>query len=183
MLWITLSIVGVLVFFWLFPLKLVARLAARLGLSSPCPAKLCWLIDNSLRQRYMRPVPGWIDIRPGERVLELGPGPGSFTVGAAQQVGEEGRLIAIDIQPEMIAQVEGRVQEAELANVETHVASAHWLPAEDGSEDRALLITVLPEIPDPGCALAELHRVLRPAATSSAVAPTCASSYSARAFS
>jgi ubiquinone/menaquinone biosynthesis C-methylase UbiE len=161
-LWIILAIVGGLVFFWLFPLKLVARLAARFGHSSPCPAALSWLVDNSLRQRYMSPVLGWIDIRPGEQVLELGPGPGSFTVGAAQQAGEKGRLIAIDIQPEMIAQVERRVQEAGLTNVDTHVASAYTLPIEDESVDRAFLITVLPEIPDPGRALAELRRVLRP---------------------
>jgi len=62
----------------------------------------------------------------------------------------------------MIAQVERRVQEAGLTNVETHIASAHALPLEDGSVDRAFLITVLPEIPDPGRALAELYRVLRP---------------------
>lgn len=71
-------------------------------------------------------------------------------------------MIAVDIQKEMIAQVERRVREAGLANVETHVASAHALPLDDESVDRAFLITVLPEIPEPGRALAELHRVLRP---------------------
>jgi arsenite methyltransferase len=164
-LWILLVAVGGLVFFWLLPLKLIARLAARFGKSSPCPASLSWLVDNPIRRRYMRPVPERIGIRPGERVLELGPGPGAFTVGAAQGAGVEGRLIAVDIQPEMIAQVERRVGNAGLTNVETHVASAHHLPLDDESVDRAFLITVLPEIPDPSRALAELHRVLRPGGT------------------
>jgi ubiquinone/menaquinone biosynthesis C-methylase UbiE len=110
----------------------------------------------------MRPVLGRIGICPGERVLELGPGPGAFTLGAAQRVGTEGHLIAVDIQPEMIAQVERRVAEAGLTNVETYVASAHSLPLDSESVDRAFLITVLPEIPDRNRALAELYRVLRP---------------------
>jgi ubiquinone/menaquinone biosynthesis C-methylase UbiE len=102
-----------------------------------------------------------IGIQAGERVLELGPGPGAFTVDAAQRVGPEGRLIAVDIQPKMIAAVEQRVQEAGLTNVETHVASAYELPLGDGSVDRAFLVTVLPEIPDRARALTELRRVLR----------------------
>ena len=93
---------------------------------------------------------------------ELGPGPGAFTVEAARRVGPEGRLIAVDIQPKMIAQVEKRVREAGLTNVETQVASGCDLPLDDASVDRAFLITVLPEIPEQDLALAELHRVLRP---------------------
>ena len=159
---ILLAIAGGLVFFWLFPLKLISRVASRFGHSSPCPASLSWLVDNPLRRTYMRPVLDRIGIRPGERVLELGPGPGTFTVGAALRAGVEGRLIAVDIQPKMIAQVEQRVREAGLTNVETHVASAYALPLDDGSVNRAFLITVLPEIPDRGRALVELHRALRP---------------------
>jgi ubiquinone/menaquinone biosynthesis C-methylase UbiE len=162
MLWIALVVVGGLGFFWLFPLKLVSRLAARFGHSSPCPAALARLVDNPIRRRYMRPVLDRVGVQAGERVLELGPGPGAFTVDAARRVGPEGQLVAVDIQPTMIAQVERRVREAGLANVETHVASAHALPLDDGSVDLAFLITVLPEIPDRGRALAELHRVLRP---------------------
>ena len=162
MLWIALAVVGGLLFFWLLPLKLLSRLAARFGKSAPCPASLAWLVDNSIRRRYMRPVLDRVGIRPGERVLELGPGPGIFTVDAAQHVGPEGRLIAVDIQPEMIAQVEERVREAGLTNVETHVASAHDLPLKDAAIDRAFLIAVLPEIPDQARALTELHRVIKP---------------------
>jgi ubiquinone/menaquinone biosynthesis C-methylase UbiE len=159
---IALVLVGGVVLFWLFPLKLIARLAARFGHSAPCPASLAWLVNNPIRRRYIQAVLDRVGIRPGERVLELGPGPGALTVGAAQRAGPEGRLIAVDIQPAMIAQVERRVREARLTNVETHVANACDLPLEDESVDRAFLVTVLPEIPDQARALAELRRVLKP---------------------
>jgi len=158
---IVLAAIGGLLFFWLFPLKLLSRLAARFGQSAPCPASLDWLVDNPIRRQWMRPALDRVGVRPGERVLELGPGPGMFTVEAAQRVGAEGRLIAVDIQPKMIAQVEERVREAGLTNVETHVADAYHLPLDDTSVDRAFLVTVLPEIPDQPCALAELRRVLK----------------------
>ena len=160
--WITLAVIAGVVFFWLFPLKLLSRLAARFGQSAPCPASLAWLVNNPVRRRYMRPILDRVGIRPGERVLELGPGPGAFTVEAARRVEPEGRLIVVDIQPRMIAQVEKRVREAGLTNVETHVADAYHLPLEDDSVDRAFLVTVLPEIPDQARALAELRRALKP---------------------
>jgi ubiquinone/menaquinone biosynthesis C-methylase UbiE len=161
-LWILLAVITGLLFFWLFPLKLISRLAARFGHSAPCPAALACLVDNPIRRRYMRPLLDRVGVQAGERVLELGPGPGAFTVDAARRVGSEGRVIAVDIQPAMIAQVQQRVEEAGLTNVETHVASAYELPLEDESVDRAFLVTVLPEIPDQARALAGLHRVLRP---------------------
>jgi ubiquinone/menaquinone biosynthesis C-methylase UbiE len=162
LLWVLLGVIGGVVFFWLFPLKLLSRLAARFGHSAPCPASLDWLVDNPVRRYYMGPVLDRVGIRPGEHVLELGPGPGIFTVETARRVGPEGRLVAVDIQPEMIAQVQKRVREAGLANVETQVSDAYHLPLDDESVDRAFLVTVLPEIPDRQRALAELRRVLKP---------------------
>ena len=120
---ILLGVLGGLVFFWLFPLKLLSRLAARLGWSAPCPTALSWAMDYPIRRRYMPLLLDRVGIQPGERVLELGPGPGAFTVDAARRAGPEGRLIAVDIQPGMIAQVEARVREAGLATR----ASAHTL--------------------------------------------------------
>ena len=110
----------------------------------------------------MRPVLAWTGIQPGEQVLELGPGPGAFTIAAARQTGPDGRLFAVDIQPRMISQVQQRMQESGLSNVETHIASAYDFPIPDNSIDRAFLISVLPEIPDQSKALTELRRVLHP---------------------
>lgn len=154
-----------LAFFWMVIMKIIARIAARYGKSSPCPSAISWIVDNPMRRRQVPKILDRVGIQPGERVLELGPGPGAFTIEAARRVGEKGSIIAIDIQPQMIAKVELRAYQAGVENVETHVASAHELPLPDASIDRAFLVTVLPEIPDQGRALQELHRVLRPGAT------------------
>lgn len=154
-----LILLGILAFLWL----VVARILTRLTGGAPCPYALAWMVDNPLRRRYLGSVLDQIGIQAGERVLELGPGPGAFTVDAALLVGPEGTLIAVDIQPEMIAAIEKKVHEAELTNVEALVASAYELPLEDESVDRAFLVTILPEIPDRERALDELFRALKPA--------------------
>ncbi|MBN1888672.1 MAG: methyltransferase domain-containing protein [Thermoflexales bacterium] len=155
---LVLILVGVLSFFWLVVIRVLARLAG----GQPCPYAIAWIVDNPLRRRYMDRVLDRIGIRPGERVLELGPGPGAFTTRAARRAGPGGSLVAVDIQPKMIAALEQKVRAAGLTNVEARVASAYELPLEDGSVDRAFLVTVLPEIPDRWRALAELRRVLKP---------------------
>ena len=159
-LWIVIALLGGLVAFWLLGLKLIMKLMK--GRGEPCPSSWSWIVDNPLRRWDVRHALNRAGLREGETVLELGPGPGAFTVDAAQRVGPTGRLIAVDIQPEMIAQVQARVRETGLTNVETHVASAYELPIDDGTVDRVFLVTVLPEIPDPVRALREVSRVLKP---------------------
>lgn len=154
-----LTLLGLLIF-WLFGLKLVFVLLK--GCSGPCPTSLKWIVDLPLRKRYMRPVLSRAGLKPGETVLELGPGPGAFTVDAARLLGEKGKLIAVDIEPEMIAEVKRRVHKAGITNVETHTASAYELPIPDESVDRVFMVTVLPEIPDPVKGLREVYRVLKP---------------------
>jgi ubiquinone/menaquinone biosynthesis C-methylase UbiE len=156
----TLWMVGGLLFFWLVVLKLIVKFGG--GQGAPCPSSLAWLVNNPVRRWDMRHTLERIQLQPGETVLELGPGPGAFTVEAARRAGPAGKLIAVDLQPEMITIVEEKVRAAGVTNVETHVANAYELPLEDASVDRAFLITVLAEIPDPVRALREVRRVLKP---------------------
>ncbi len=156
--WIALALLGGLAFFWLVVLRVLARLYG----GEPCPFALARIVDNPIRRWYMCPLLDQVGVRPGERVLELGPGPGAFSLEAARRIEPGGSLVAVDIQPKMIAALADKVEAAGLHNVETHVAGAYELPLEDGSVDRAFLVTVLPEIPDTARALAELYRVLRP---------------------
>jgi SAM-dependent methyltransferase len=149
--------VGGLAFFWLVVVRVLAKVAGY----RRCPYALAWTVDNPLRHWYTDRVLDRTGIQPGECVLELGSGPGAFTVDAARRVGPEGRLVAVDIQPKMIARVRKRVQGAGLTQVEAYVADACHLPLADESIDRAFLITVLPEIPAPVRALVELRRVLK----------------------
>lgn len=157
---ILLIVLLAIVVFWLFGMKLVIKFMK--GGSRPCPSSLSWIVDLPIRKRYMRLVLERVGVRPGETVLEIGPGPGAFTIDAARMIGPTGKLIAVDIQPTMIAQVEERVRRAGLKNVEAHVADAYSLPLKDHSVDRIFLVTVLPEIPNPVRGLREMHRVLKP---------------------
>lgn len=164
---------GGIAFFWL----VIVRLVVKLTDGGPCPYALAWQVDNPLRRRYMGHVLDQVGIRPGERVLELGSGPGAFTLNAARRAEPGGTLIAVDVQPQMIAAVERKVRAAGRSNVQTHVAHAYTLPLEDESVDRAFLITVLPEIPDRQRALRELRRVLKLGGTLSVVEEFLSPSY------
>ena len=104
------------------------------------------------------------DIRPGQTVLELGPGPGYYSIEASRMLGPEGRLLCLDIQRGMLDVLARRLAEAGADNVGLAVADAMHLPLATASVDRAFLVTVLGEVPDPDAALAELRRVLKPGA-------------------
>ena len=95
------------------------------------------------------------------RVLEIGPGSGTFTIEAARRVGARGKVFAVDIQPAMISRLNSRLQKEEIENVETKVASAYELPHPNGIFDRVFMIAVLAEIPDRNKALLEIKRVLK----------------------
>ncbi len=104
------------------------------------------------------------DLRPGQTVLELGPGPGYYTIEASRIVGPAGHLLCLDIQRGMIERLVARLGDV-AGNVDPLVGDAMRLPLRDGAIDRAFLVTVLGEIPDAAAALAELHRVLAPDGT------------------
>jgi arsenite methyltransferase len=153
---------GVLLYF-LVGLKVQSRLAAALDRPRACPAAFSWVLEHP--RRINQEVPQVLDrigVYHGECVLEVGCGPGIYTVQAAPRLKPDGQLIAVDLQREMVERASERVRGAGIDNVEFYVADAHQLPLEDASVDRAFLVGVLPEIPDPQGALGELHRVLRP---------------------
>jgi ubiquinone/menaquinone biosynthesis C-methylase UbiE len=99
---------------------------------------------------------------PGERLLELGPGTGYYTLPVAGLLGPEGRLDVLDVQQEMLDHTLRRAGEQGIANLTATLADASELPYADDSFDGAYLVTVLGEIPDQDAALRELRRVVRP---------------------
>jgi ubiquinone/menaquinone biosynthesis C-methylase UbiE len=115
---------------------------------------------NPLRSIFMpaRRTLDKFDLQLGQTVLEIGPGPGYYTPEASGIIGPSGRLICLDVQLGMIARLVDRI--GENANVTPLVGDATHLPLRDASIDRAYLVTVLGEIPDPSSALSELRRVL-----------------------
>jgi SAM-dependent methyltransferase len=98
----------------------------------------------------------------GERVLEIGPGTGYYSVPVASWLGREGTLEIFDVQEEMLEHTLREARKRGLQNIIATQGDARSLPYEDGRFDAAYLVTVLGEIPDQQAALGELARVIRP---------------------
>jgi ubiquinone/menaquinone biosynthesis C-methylase UbiE len=156
-LWIVAIFVG-----WFIFVEIVIRIIRRFY-HFPIPALAARFIDNPFRRRLQPPaqVVEWMAMQDGMQVLEIGPGPGTFTVEAAKRVGEKGKVFAIDIEPTLISKLNNRLQRDGITNVTTKVASAYELPFSDNTFDRVFMIAVLAEIPDKKKALLEIRRVLK----------------------
>ncbi len=103
-----------------------------------------------------------LELRPGERVLDVGSGPGFLAAEMAVGVGDSGRVSGIDISENMVALSRSRC--ATLSHVEFQTGNATRLPFPDGEFDVAVSTQVYEYLGDGDvtAALAELHRVLRP---------------------
>jgi len=99
---------------------------------------------------------------PGDRVLEIGPGTGYYTLDMAEWVGPEGTIEIFDLQQEFLDHTMGRAREAGRSNVVATQGDATDLPYEEDSIDAVVLTAVLGEIPDRAAALREIARVLKP---------------------
>ena len=97
---------------------------------------------------------------PGERVLDIGVGPGLLAHDLARLVGAEGKVVGLDNAPAMIAMAKTRL--AALPQAECMEGDATELPFADGEFDAAVSTQVYEYIADMKRALSELHRVLRP---------------------
>jgi ubiquinone/menaquinone biosynthesis C-methylase UbiE len=130
---------------------------------TPCPYALRFLLWFPRPFLGRRRLIQTLDPKPGERLLEVGPGTGHHAAFAvAQALRPDGVLSAFDTQADMLAVLERRAREQGIDNIETSVGDARSLPYPDASFDGAYLVTVLGEIPDQDAALRELRRVLKP---------------------
>ena len=103
-----------------------------------------------------------LDPRPGERILEVGPGTGYYALPVAGWLAPGGTLEVLDVQREMLDHTLLRAAEHGIDGVVATQADARSMPYEDASFDGAYLVTVLGEVPDQEAALRELRRVVRP---------------------
>ena len=102
-----------------------------------------------------------LDPKPGERLLEVGPGTGYYALPVAGWLAPGGTLEVLDVQREMLDHTLRRAARQRVEGIVATEADARSLPYEDASMDGAYLVTVLGEIPDQEAALRELHRVVR----------------------
>lgn len=139
------------------------RLVSRLK-PLPCPAWMSWLLENPFTRGVMD-APLLVQragLKPGMRVLDAGCGAGRVTVEAAERVGETGEVVALDIQPAMLEKARSRSKQAGLDNVRFMLSALGEKMLPENRFDRALLVTVLGEIPDRKAGLEEITESLKP---------------------
>jgi len=134
-----------------------------------CPWWLGYVLASPLRRLLQDPA---AIIRPyvreGMSVLEPGPGMGFFTVELARQVGASGRVIAVDIQPRMIAGLKRRLAKAGLLErTDARLAPSDSLGLQGlhGKVDFALAMAVVHEMPSSSRFFAEVADAMKPGAT------------------
>ncbi len=116
-----------------------------------------------LREPFRHPKERLVEagVKRGQAVLDFGCGVGSYTIPAAQIVGEKGVVYGLDVHPLAIAAVDKRARKENLTNVKT-ILSGKDTGLPDESVDGVLLYDAFHLMPDKQALLKELHRVLKP---------------------
>jgi SAM-dependent methyltransferase len=105
---------------------------------------------------------GHLALKAGETVLDLGSGPGLDAFLAAKQVGTTGRVIGVDMTPEMLERARTSAAKAGIANVEFRQGRLESLPVESATVDAVTSNCVINLVPDKAAVFAEIARVLKP---------------------
>jgi ubiquinone/menaquinone biosynthesis C-methylase UbiE len=124
--------------------------------------KMISLVHDTLYGRFVDPHV-WLNsagLNEGMTVLEVGCGPGFFTIPAGKTVGTTGHLYALDINPAAIERVRRKAQLSELKNIEAFQADACKTGLPDQSIDLAFLFGIIHALKDLDTVLLEMHRVL-----------------------
>jgi len=121
-------------------------------------------MESRFRYRFLSPMKilRGADIQTGQTVLEVGCGTGFFTVFAAQLIGDQGCLVAMDVLPAAVERVSRRMRAANLKNVRVVKGDAMKTGLDPDSMDAVLLFGVVPAPMLPlSRLLPEMHRILK----------------------
>lgn len=133
----------------------------------PFPAWMSFLLTNPLRRLWEDPKKMLgPHVEPGMRVLEPGPGPGFFTLPLARMVGAEGKVVAVDMNEQMVEKLRSRVAKAGLTDrVDIRVnedPASLGIRDLKGTMDLVVALHVVHEMPDLERFFNELLAALRP---------------------
>jgi SAM-dependent methyltransferase len=161
----------VLVFVAFFVLLQVVVRVLRRAAPGPMPSRLAPVLTTTLRSWLFGTPERVLDragVTPGMRVLEVGPGPGVYTVPLARRVaslGEDGGVTCLEIQPEMITMLRERLQAARIQNAQVVQGDGRQMPLSDDSFDLVFVVDVVGEVPDKPAIFRECAWVLKPGGT------------------
>jgi SAM-dependent methyltransferase len=128
----------------------------------PFPYSQRWMLDKELPYLTLERLCQVLAPRSNERILEIGPGTGLFSVPVAQRLVPGGTLDVFDIQQVMLDHTLGVAAARDVDNIVATCGDAERLPYPEDTFDAAFMMTVLGEILDQEAALGELRRVLKP---------------------
>ena len=131
-----------------------------------CPWRRAYLFDNILRRLLHNPkkILGEY-VKPGDTVADFGCGMGFFSLAMARMVGEKGKVISVDLQPEMLTVLISRAKRRGLQDIiQPHNCEVDTLGVSD-QLDFALAFWMVHEVPDAGKFLHEVHSILKPGAS------------------
>jgi ubiquinone/menaquinone biosynthesis C-methylase UbiE len=139
------------------------RWASRIW-SLPCPSLIGGVLESPFYGRIIgtEKTLARIGLQPGQRVLEIGPGPGRLLIHAARKVLPGGTVVGIDIQSRMLDRLKARVEAANITNLTAILGDATQPIVPEASFDVVFLAAALGEIPDRAKVLAQCFRALKP---------------------
>src|SRR5712691_6121645 len=122
-----------------------------------------WL-ERSDREATEQPekVLDTLKIAPGSTVADIGAGTGYFSVRLAQRVGPQGRVLATDIQPQMLAMLSENMRAAGVRNIEPILCTPTDAKLPEGQLDLALMVDVYHELASPEETMTQVRRALKP---------------------
>jgi ubiquinone/menaquinone biosynthesis C-methylase UbiE len=132
--------------------------------AAPYPHQAAFFLNNPVRRALANPARkvDSIGLTGAEHVLEVGPGPGFYSVQIARRL-TYGRLDLFDLQPEMLAKARRQLERAGFHDIGfTTGEASHGFPYPDHTFDVAFLAAVIGEVPDKPACVRSLSRVLKP---------------------
>jgi arsenite methyltransferase len=105
---------------------------------------------------------GMADLKPGETVLDLGSGAGFDAFLAANRVGDSGKVIGVDMTPEMVQKARANAANLNISNTDFRLGEIERLPVSDSSVDVVISNCVINLSPDKSAVFGEIYRSLKP---------------------
>lgn len=127
-----------------------------------CPVGLTWVLDNFFRRWIHNPRKIFNGlVKEGNTILDVGCGPGVFSVAMAEMVGKSGKVIAADLQDGMLEKVKSKLNESNRNIIKLHKCGEDKIGVNE-KVDFVLVFYVLHEVPSQEGFLREIKTILKP---------------------